>query len=162
MLPELEAAQTLLKYSYSHAKKDLEGLDEAGLNWVPQGIAAVNSLYGLALHIATSQVAFAAALAGEKIQLELPELEKGADIFKLHGATAERAINLLRQATQITNQVFEKLTSEQLDAETSLPGGVKSNKHGWVMLLVSHTAEHVAHMALTRQLYDASKRDENS
>lgn len=157
MLPELEATQVLLKYFYHHAKQELEGLDEAGLNWVPAGVDAVNSIYGLALHIASSQIAFASALSGEKLRLELPELEKGADIFKLHGASVDRAKDVLRQAAQIINQVFEKLSPERLDVETTLPGDIKSNNHAWVLLMVSHTAEHVGHMALTRQYYDAQQ-----
>lgn len=63
MLPELEAAQNMLKYLHHHAKQELEGLDEEGLNWTPPGVDAVNSIYGLALHIASSQVSFATGLA---------------------------------------------------------------------------------------------------
>jgi len=152
MLAELEAAQGLLKYLHHQAKTHLEGLDEAGLNWRPEGVSATNSIYGLTLHIASSQVAFASMLAGEKLELELDELEKAGDMLKIQGTSAERAKNLLRQAAQITNQVFEKLTPERLAAETILPGGGKSNNHSWVLLMLSHSAEHLGHMALTRQL----------
>ncbi len=155
MLPELEATQNMLKYVHHQAKSQLEGLDETGLNWVPEGVEAVNSIYGLALHIASSQVTFASMLAGEKFRLEIPELEKGSDALKLHGTSPDRARDLLRQAAQITNQVFEQLTEERLAAETTLPGGGKSNNHGWVVLMVSHAAEHEGHMALTRQLYQS-------
>lgn len=152
MLPELEAAQGLLKYLHHQVKTQLEGLDEAGLNWQPTGVEKVNSIYALALHIASSQVAFAAMLAGEKLELELDEAEKGSDMLRLAGTSAERAKNLLRQAAQLTNEVFEKLTLERLALDTILPGGGKSNNHSWVLLMISHAAEHAGHMALTRQL----------
>ena len=160
MLAELEAAQSLMKYLHYHAKLELDGLDENGLNWTPEGVEEVNSIYGLALHIASSQVAFAAMLAGEKLRLELPELEKDGNIFKVQGASSERARDLLRQAALLTNEVFEKVTQERLDQETTLPGGAKSTNHGWVALMLSHTGEHVGHMALTRQLYKISLKSE--
>ena len=79
MLPELIAAQGLLKYLHHHIKTELEGLDETGLNWVPEGVEATNSLYGLTLHIATTQVAFAGALAHQKLRLDIPGLEEVED-----------------------------------------------------------------------------------
>jgi hypothetical protein len=155
MLPELEAAQNMLKYLHHHAKQELEGLDEEGLNWTPPGVDAVNSIYGLALHIASSQVSFAAALIGERLKLEIPDLEKGGNLFQLHGNSAEQARTLLRQAAEITNQAFEKVTPEHLAAAAALPGGGKGNGHSWVQLMVMHAGEHVGHMSLTRQLYQS-------
>lgn len=155
MLSELEAAQNMLKYLYHHAKKDLEGLDEEGLNWVPEGVEVVNSIYGLALHIASTQVAFVGALVGEKIKLEVPNLAEVGNVFKIRGSSAEQAKDLLRQAAEITNQVFAKVTPDHLEAVTTLPGGGKGNGHSWVQLMLMHTGEHVGHMSLTRQLYEA-------
>jgi uncharacterized damage-inducible protein DinB len=158
MLPELEAAQGLLKYVHYQIKTQLEGLDEEALNWVPEGVEKVNSIYGLAMHIATSQVAFAGAVAKEKLNLEIPGLEKDGSVFKVHGASVDQAKALLRQAAEITNQIFEKLTPEQLEAETTLPGGGKGTGRSWICLMLTHGGEHVGHMSLTRQLYQHQKK----
>lgn len=155
MLAELEAAQGLLKYLHHHVKIELEGLDEAGLNWVPAGVAATNSLYGLTLHIATSQVAFAGALAHQKLRLDIPGLAEVETVFQLRGTSVEQTKTILRQAAELTNEVFENVTLEQLDAETTLPGGGKGTGHSWVQLMVMHTGEHMGHMSLTRQLYQS-------
>ncbi len=158
MLPELETAQNLLKFLHHQAKNQLKGLDKEGLNWTPPGVEATNSIYGLAVHIAWSQVAFAAAVAKEKLRLEVAGLDEGGSVFKLNGTSAEEAIALLRQAAETTNQVFEKLTEEHLTAETTLPGGGKGHGRSWVQLMIMHSGEHVGHMSLTRQLYDYSRQ----
>ena len=67
----------------------------------------------------------------------------------------EQAKTILRQAAELTNAVFENLTAEQLDVETTLPGGAKGTGHSWVQLMLMHTGEHMGHMSLTRQLYQS-------
>ncbi len=160
MLAELEAAQGMLKYLNHHIKAELEGLDETGLNWVPEGVEATNSIYGLALHIAYSQVAFANALDGIKRRLSgLDKLKESAgvsDVFKMRGTSVESAKALLKEAAGIVNEVFSSLTSEQLEVPATLPGGGSGTGHSWVQLLIMHTGEHVGHMSLTRQLYNQS------
>ncbi len=153
MLTELAAAQGLMKYLHHQVKNQLDGLDETALNWTPEGVEGVNSIYGLALHIASTQVAFAAAVAHEKIRLEIPEFTKGSDILQLRGESAEQAKGYLRQAAEITNRIFENLTPEQLEAEAVLPGGGKGTGHSWIQLMLMHTGEHLGHISLTRQLY---------
>jgi hypothetical protein len=153
MLSELATAQGMLKYLYVHVKEHLEALDETGLNWTPPGIEATNSVYGLALHIAQTQVLFASKLSGQKLRLDIPELEKDGSALKLHGISPEQAVSLLRQAAAIVNEVFEAATPEQLEIPTTLPGGSASIGHSWAHLLIMHTAEHYGHIALTHQLY---------
>ena len=153
MLSELEAAQNMMKFSHRQIKNVLEGLDEEGLNWVPEGVDAVNSIYGLIMHIASSQVAFMGRLAKEDLHLEIPQLGEGGSVFQVHGNSAESAGAVLRQAAELTNGVFERVTPEMLEAEATLPGGGKGNGHSWVQLMVMHTGEHVGHLSLTSQLY---------
>ena len=159
MLPELEAIKRMLQYSHHHINAALEELDEEGLNWVPTGVEATNSVYALALHIAWTQVAFAGAMLGERLRLEIPELEKGSTGLNLRGTSAERAKELLRKAAEVSNEAFEKATPEHLVAEATLPGGGKGTGRSYAVLMVSHTAEHVGHMELTRQLYLAQHKE---
>lgn len=159
MLPELLAVQGMMKYLHHHAKAELEGLDEEGLNWTPPGVEAVNSIYGLALHIAETQVIFAGMTIGQKLRLDIPELAQsnGTKALQVRGDSVDSVRALLRQAAELTNQAFEQATPEQLDKETTLPGGGKATCHSWPVIMVSHTAEHVGHMSLTRQLYNAQR-----
>lgn len=161
MLPELEAAQAILKYLHHHAKTELQGLDAEGLNWTPPGVAETNSLYGLAMHIASTQVAFAGALVHERLNLAVPESEEDPKTFgkflKNTGETADTVIAYLRQAAQITNEVFERVTPEMLERTATLPGGSKGVGHNWVQLMLMHAGEHVGHMSLTRQLYQSQQ-----
>lgn len=163
MLPELAAAQGMLKYLHHRVKTDLQDLDAEGLNWTPPGVDETNSIYGLALHIASTQVAFAGALVGEPLRLDIPELtgegrKAHAKVLKSVGDTADTAISYLRQAAQITNEVFERVTPEMLEREAILPGGSKGIGHNWVQLMMMHGGEHIGHMGLTRQLYFNSQQ----
>lgn len=123
------------------------------MNWTPQGVEKVNSVYGLALHIASSQVAIAAMSAGVEAKLDIPELEEGNYPLKAVGSSADRALELLRKAAEMTNEIFEQVSAEQLEAEITMPGGTKRSARFGFMLLISHAAEHVGHMSLTKQLY---------
>jgi DinB superfamily len=153
MLPELEAVQGLLKYVHHQAKDQLKGLDEEGLNWTPAGVAEVNSIFGLTVHVATSQVAMCAAAVGVDVKLDVPELEAEHNGLKAVGTSAERAIELLRLAAEKTNEMFEQITAETLDREIGMPGGGKRPARYLIQVLLSHASEHVGHMSLTKQLY---------
>jgi DinB superfamily len=159
MLPELEAIQNILKYNHHQIKQVLAGLDEEGLNWTPAGVDKVNSVYGLVLHCASAQVMFLALAAGQDVKLDIPELVEGDHPLKAVCVSADRAIELLRQSAQMSNELFEKFTPEILDHEVNMLGGGMRPARFLLPIMVAHGAEHIGHMALTKQLYEHGKAE---
>lgn len=154
MLPELQGVWEILNDLHADIKKQLQGLDAAGLNWVPEGEEEVNSLYGIVVHVAAAEMSLAGRSLGERLLPDLPELKTDESIFKSQATSTGRAYELLDQAVGITKGVLERLTPELLGEQRVSPreGSIRSARY-WIYHTLDHAATHLGHMELTRQLY---------
>ena len=165
MLAELKPLMELLDAFFEETKELLDGLNVDQLNWRPisgdDSGEATNSLYGLALHI--SFVAMrGASNAARRIMPEYPEMNSGNNAVSTRGESAERAIQILNEAQLFVRDVLFHLTPEQLEElrERRVGNWVGEPKSvRWLMLhILEHTALHIGHMELTRQLLLKSDR----
>ncbi|HEX2914940.1 MAG TPA: DinB family protein [Chloroflexia bacterium] len=157
MLAELQGVQETLDGLTAQVKKQLEGLDENGLNWVPAGEEEVNSLYATTLHIALAQIAVAGRAINQRLPVNAPEVEEASSVFKVRGVSADRAYELLDEATLLVRDVLNRLTPEILDETRVSRSGESHTARWWILHLIEHTANHLGHMELTRQLYLSQK-----
>lgn len=159
MLIELQPLLEMLDTYFAEAQGLLKDLSREQLNWRPiqenTREEMTSSLYGLALHIALVAINGAARAAGRS-PVFYPEAQQGNNGIECEGESAERALQLLMEARTLVHEVVETLTIEQL-AEMrerrfgNWVGEPKSVR--WMMWhILEHTALHVGHMELTRQL----------
>jgi hypothetical protein len=158
MLPELQGALDIVSFAIQSIKKQLEGLDRDGLNFVPEVEGEANSIYTTILHTVSSYTFILYRLAGKKVRLEGPEFADGVDLFKIQGDSAERLIELLDQAEQLLRENLEDVTEERLNETFQSQNGLTRQIRFFVMLMAHHGSNHLGHIELTRQLYLKTKR----
>ena len=165
MVHELQSLVEMLDAFFVEAQQLLTGLSSEQLNWRPTQSEAreemTSSLYGLALHMALVAIR-GAARAGGRVPGEYPELSQGNSGIESRGESPEHAIQLLEEACISVREVATSLSSEQLDEmrERRFGNWVGEPKSvRWMMWhILEHTALHIGHMELTRQLAIQSVR----
>jgi hypothetical protein len=135
----------------------LLGLTADGLNWKPLP-AGTNSIYNLAQHVAwVEQWQIGHELGGRPFP---HDWSQGQD---LKGSDEDAADLLfwLDEAATMTASVFADLEPGVLDSIRSVTedGVERSVPQRWFILeVIGHYAEHLGHMHLTRQLWEAQAR----
>ena len=137
----------LLEDQHTFAGHALKGAGREALNWKPASTAC-DSLAGLVHHIVAVQRLWLDAVAGgEPVP---PELATA------HAATAESADELQRlldESLSRSKARLEGLTPAQFDEQRERRGRPMTVR--WAVYhTLEHTALHVGHMQLTRQVYD--------
>lgn len=121
-------------------------LPAEALNWRPFDDAA-NSLAVLAAHIAGAERFW----IGEVVGRRPPSRDREAEFCTEVGSAAELC-RLLDQARQETHKVFFSQSPEDLDGNRQARGRTVPVR--WAILhVIDHTALHLGHMQLTRQLW---------
>lgn len=159
MLTELQPFVEMLDLFFAEARKLLEGLNTDQLNRRPiQDEAreeASSSLYGLALHMSLVAMRGATQASGRQLA-SYPEMFQGNNGINTPGESADRPIQVLNEAQAFVRIVAESLTAAQLDElrERRFGNWVAEPKTvRWMMWhILEHTALHIGHMELTRQL----------
>ena len=159
MLAEMKPLLELLEHYFRETRKLVEGLSTEQLNWRPISAEtqneATNSLYGLVVHIALGVMQIAGRAAG-KSPPDFPELHNGNMGIETVGEGPDRAIELLNEAQIFVQDVLENMTAGQLEEVRQRRVGnwvAEPKTVHWMLLhVLDHTALHVGHMELTRQL----------
>lgn len=159
MLTELETLVEMLDAYFGQAQTLLQDLNREQLNWRPiEGetrAEMTSTLYGLALHLSFVAMRGAANVGGLHLD-EYPEMAQGNNGIDTQGESPQRAIQLLEEARVLVREVAEKLTCEQLEELRERRFGnrvVEPKTVRWLMWhILEHTALHIGHMELTRQL----------
>jgi len=148
---EIESFRTRFGYEFDRLLETVAGLDDDAVNWKPPAPGA-NSLLVLVTH----------ALASAEDHV----VGKGAGKTVVRNRDAEFATtggsgHLAARAAEVRRRIDEALVSLEgrLDEEREPPMGKWPRPRGTVrdrlIHSISHTAEHVGHAQLARDLYNA-------
>jgi uncharacterized damage-inducible protein DinB len=140
----------------------IAGLPDEALNWRPipkvEG-EAFNSLGVMVTHIAGAEHFWIAEVVGKKPATRVRETE-----FLVQNAQEEPLLDLLNNAREETLEVFSVFNENTLD-ETRLVEGrsMREVTVRWALMhVVEHTALHIGHMQITRQLWREGQRMQES
>lgn len=137
----------LLEDQHTYAGHALQNAGQEALNWKPASTPC-DSLAGLVRHIvAVQRLWLDAVIAGEPVPPELATAHAGT------AETAEELQRLLDDSLARSKARLESLTTAQFD-ETRERRGRPITVRWAAYHTLEHTALHVGHMQLTRQVYD--------
>jgi uncharacterized damage-inducible protein DinB len=130
------------------------GLPAGALNWRPiegQGDRAANSLAGLAAHSTGAERFWVAEVVGGRPSSRDREKE-----FAQEAASSEEVIRWLEQTAQQTRGILSSMSDADLGETRHVEGHTLTVR--WCLLhVVDHTALHLGHMQVTRQLWADGK-----
>ncbi|MFC1886464.1 DinB family protein [Thermodesulfobacteriota bacterium] len=149
MSTEIQHYINTLNELRDQVKQQIDGLSQEELDWRPidaEGELSTNSLAVAAVHIAGSEPFWMKEIIdGRNINRDRAAefTTKGIELSELH--------KRLDAAGQITSEVLPFLSAAQLDEERKWRDQTVSVR--WCILhVIDHTAQHLGHMQLTRQL----------
>lgn len=142
----------LLEDQHTYAGHAIQGASTEALNWKP-ATTPCDSLAGLVHHIvAVERLWLDAVAGGEPVPPEL------ATAHAAEAASAEELQRLLDDGLARSKARLEALTAAQLDEPRERRGRTLTVR--WAVYhTLEHTALHVGHMQITRQVYDEQVGD---
>ncbi len=152
MVNEIENYLSVLKDLRDQVKKSLEGLPVQALDWRPtegEGELATNSLTVLATHLAGSESFWIKEMVGGQ-----PIHRNRDSEFVTKGTSSSQLRARLEAAAKDTENILPSLTSAQLD-ETRQHRDRRVTVRWAIVHVIEHTATHLGHIQLTRQLWMA-------
>lgn len=155
MIKEIQGYLTTLNELQDQIKILLEGLPQEALDWRPiqaEGELATNSLAAMVTHVAGSGT----YLIKEVIGRQPIHRDREAE-FLTRGMNASTLKARLDAAAKVIEEVLSPLTVSQMEEDRKYRDRTATVR--WVILhVIEHTAQHVGHMQLTRQLLMAKNR----
>ena len=155
MIKEIQGYLTTLNELQDQIKILLEGLPQEDLDWRPiqaEGELATNSLAAMVTHVAGSGT----YLIKEVIGRQPIHRDREAE-FLTRGMNASTLKARLDAAAKVIEEVLSPLTVSQMEEDRKYRDRTATVR--WVILhVIEHTAQHVGHMQLTRQLLMAKNR----
>jgi uncharacterized damage-inducible protein DinB len=113
----------------------------------------MNSLAVLAVHVAGSQRYWIGEVAGR----DPSQRDRDAE-FRTRDLDAGTLLARLSAALKHSRSVLEGLTQADLEAERIVPSDGRQVRVAWVLLhSLTHTAEHLGHMGITRRWWEQQK-----
>lgn len=141
-----------LERMHAEMVRALTDLDPEGLHWTPG--AEMNSMAVLAAHTAGALRYW----VGDMLVGDSSDRVR-ADEFAAEKATAADLIARLDAALEHSRQTLAGLTLDDLAKSRESPAHGRSFRCGWSLAhALEHTATHVGHMQMTRQLWEQSLR----
>lgn len=161
MLAEVEGYLSVIEALRKQVGEMIVGLDAEALNWrpLPGDDHATNSLAVLAAHVAGSEHFWIAEVIGRREATRVRAQE-----FLTQSDSAEALLRQLAAVGRETRELLEGLDEAALAEErTAQPlSGREGSKEArvvgvrWAILhVMEHSALHLGHMQLTRQLWEA-------
>jgi uncharacterized damage-inducible protein DinB len=140
----LERLQTL----HTQMQRAIEGLSQDALDWSPG--PDMNSIAVLAAHTASAQRYWIGDVAAQ----DASDRDRDAE-FRTQGVDAASLLARLDAALAHSRSVLEKLTLSDLEATRISPRDGKEYSVAWALAhALQHTAIHVGHAQMTRQLWE--------
>ena len=155
MLQEIQDYLTELDDLRNQVKGLLEGLTQEALDFRPiegKGDLATNSLSVIATHLAGSETFWSSEVIGGRKILRDRESE-----FKIKGISSSELKEKLDKSGKLTHEMLSSLTEKQLEENRNWRDRTM-NVRGCILHLVTHFAQHIGHMQLTRQLWLAKNK----
>jgi hypothetical protein len=133
---------------HGEMEQTLDGLPQVALDWAPG--PEMNSFNVLAVHVAGSERWWIGDLvAGE------PSDRVRQSEFETMGLSGSALMERLSASLSYCRGVLERLKLEDLEAVRIAPVSGREYRVGWCLAhTLDHTALHLGHMQLTRQLWD--------
>jgi uncharacterized damage-inducible protein DinB len=143
----------------TQVKELLEGLPQEALDWRPimgEGDLATNSLGVIAAHLAGSETFWSSELIGGK------KIDRDRDSeFKTKGISSSELKGKMDKSGKLTHEILSPFTERQLEEKRNWRD--RSINVRWCILhLVTHFAQHLGHMQLTRQLWLAKTKNQET
>jgi uncharacterized damage-inducible protein DinB len=133
---------------HESCKQALSGLDTQALDWVPG--EGMNSLAVLVTHVAGSEKFWIS-----DVTMQEPSGRDRPAEFRVKGDAVDHLKGLLDSSLATIQQAFERLTREDLGQPRTSPLDGKQYDVAWsIAQSLAHTALHLGHIQLTRQLLD--------
>jgi len=140
----------LFEQLHDQVREEIEGLDDAGLNWSP--IPGANSIATLVTHVVGSEAETLRCVAGVAAARDRDGEFVGTP----------RSVAEIRSELHAADELIAALRSEiggpRLEAMLALPTLPADERRSgltWLVGNYGHAREHVGHMQLTSQLYRA-------
>lgn len=135
-----------LEALHGDCKEQISGLTQEELDWSPG--EDMNSLAILAAHIAGAERYWISDIVMGEASGRVRE-----DEFATEGSDENALFNHLDAALESTRDAFGTLTLDQLTETRKTPRGDREYTVAWsVAHVLDHTALHLGHMQITRQL----------
>jgi hypothetical protein len=146
-------AEMLTRFEELHKNmaKALDGLSVAALDWVPG--QDMNPLSVIVAHTAGVE----RALVGDTVMGE-PSVRNREAEMKPQGQDAATLLARLDAPIAYMRGAFEKLTLADLATLRARRDGKQVTVASLLLHNLDHTAEHLGHMGMTRQLWDQKKK----
>ncbi|MGI8475221.1 MAG: DinB family protein [Thermomicrobiales bacterium] len=155
MIPFAAATDHFLTKLAADALRQLDGIPERDLNeWRPAlGLQDVNTLYGLATHlVAAGEFWMLHAAAGRPTDRDRPaEFRASGDLATLQA----RYGRWLDECRAVLSELAEADLDRRFQGGSSQP--VDWSVAECIMHAVEHTAVHVGHLQLQRQIWNAER-----
>ena len=148
MLPFYEAFFDRIKELHSDIEKCFAGVPPEGLDWVPG--EDMNSLAVLVTHTAGAERYWISDVVGQNPS----DRDRDAE-FRASGLDQATLKQRLDDVLVAVEKTLESLTLEDLEAERVSRRNQRTFTVGWSILhAMEHTAMHLGHMQMLRQLWD--------
>jgi uncharacterized damage-inducible protein DinB len=152
MQPFFEDYWNHLQELHQDIQGTLEQLPAAALDWSPPG-SGFNSLSVLIVHLTGAQRYW----LGDVVAREASGRDREAE-FQVRGLSLEGLTKRLADSQDYAHRVLENLTLNDLETARISPRDGRSVTVGWALThALQHTALHVGHIQLTRQLWEQQK-----
>jgi DinB superfamily len=135
---------------HEQLRDETKGLGVEAINWVPS--TGANSIATIVTHLVGSEAETLRALAGLAV-----ERDREAE-FDRRELNMTQVLILLDQADDLIREVTPRISLQRLEARFPLPTlPVTEVRSGltWMVGNYGHAREHLGHIQLTRQLFQA-------
>ena len=152
MLPIFEAYLNLLESQHNSICQAIADLSSEALDWTPG--PEMSSMAVITAHVAGSMRYWIGDIAGNE-----PSNRDRAAEFETQKVDAAALVARLEASLTHSRTVLERLTLEDLNAKRLSPRHGEEYSVSWALLhALEHTALHVGHIQLTRQLWEQQKQ----
>ena len=149
MLTTFKEYDTLLESLHDGIRQTLIDLPPEALDW--EAGPGMNSLTVLAMHTAGAERYWIGTVAGR----DLLHRDRNAE-FETSGMSVDLLLAGLDETLAHSKQILSQLTPLHLDETRIGPRDGREVTVAWALLhALEHTALHLGHMQLTRQLWDS-------
>ena len=151
MLPILRDYLERLQSLHADIERTIEGLSTKALDWTPG--PDMNSLAMLAVHVAGAERYWIGHVVGR----DSSDRDRSAE-FRARGLDAALLKACLAATLAHSQGVLEGLTLPDLEASRVSPRNGREFTAAWCLAhALEHTALHLGHMQITRQLWEQAR-----
>ena len=141
----------LLGQLHDQVRQEIEGLDDVGLNWSPG--PGTNSIATTVVHMVGSEAETVRCVAG------VPVVRDREGEFRGGRQSRDDVLRQLRMADELIAELHGAIGMHHLRRRVTLPTLPAAERRSgltWLVGVYGHGREHVGHIQLTKQLFQAT------